>query len=263
MNTKCIAIATLLSLSLFARGPKANAATQMPDIGWTQRLGQSLPLEQLVTDENGFEHLLGDLFSHQPVVLVFAYYRCPNLCTLVFNGLAQTIMQNGDALGADYQVLALSIDPKERPALALMKERTYLARINRPANDSSWHFLTARESSIQTITKAAGFEYRYDPVSQQFAHPSGVVIVSSDGKIRQYLMGIQFEPKEFHDAITKATNHHTGSLAEEIMLFCSHYDFSSSTAGKRTLLLVRLLSAFFAPLFLILLARAFLRKDQK
>jgi len=229
-----------------------------PEIGWSQNLGKALPLGLQITDDTGRTHALADFFSGVPVVFVFAYYQCPNLCTLVFNGVADALRALPERLGRDYQVLSLSIDPREGPKLALMKRRTYLAQLGQTTTTSSdWRFLTADSDTISQVASAAGFAYRYDSVSRQFEHPSGLVVLSADGRIRQYMTGIRFDPRLLSQAIQSASRFKTGSLTEQILLFCFHYDPASSRNGPRVLGLIRALGVLCALALGLGLARAF------
>lgn len=228
------AFAALLFASLGAADPSLPA---LEGVRFEQRLGQTLPLKTVATDEHGQRQELARFFGTRPVIVVFTYFRCPNLCTLVLNGLV-------DALKAlpqdtpDYSVLALSIAPNEKPPLALAKKRTYLAklgRVERGANAASWHFLTADANAIGALTEAAGFHYRLDPRSGEYEHPSGIVVVSPKAKISQYFFGIQFNSAALRQAIVSAAREAKGSWVEEILLYCFHYD--PNLGGNSSLIL--------------------------
>jgi protein SCO1/2 len=212
------------------------AVSGQADVRFEQKLGAKLPLETPVTDETGKTLPLGVFFRGKPVLLVFAYYGCPNLCTLVLNGLVEAMKK----LSPDYDVLTLSIDPTERPPLALAKQRSYLARAGQARKkDASWHFLTADSASIAALTQAAGFHFQYDPISRQYDHPSGVIVVSPRGVLSQYFFGIHFPPDRLAHAIRDASRSKVGKEIDEILLYCFHYEPSSTRVGSITLLVIR------------------------
>lgn len=250
MNARtCLAaVGIVFALAATGRAPAS-------ETGWTQKLGARLPLDEVFTDDTGRAGRLGDFVSGKPVILVFAYYGCPNLCTLVLNGLTDALRSMDEKPGRDYQLLAVSIDPNENPRLALMKKRTYLTRLG-IAPETSWLFLTGEAQAIAALTSAAGFGYRYDATSRQFEHPSGLVVLSADGRIRQYLTGIRFDPKALSKALKRSSRFQSGSVIDQVLLTCFHYDPSSSRTGTWVLLLIRIAGALSAVTLLTGLARA-------
>jgi protein SCO1/2 len=248
----------LLTAALLACAASwAKTPVALQGVGWDQRLGAQLPLEEKFRDENGNAVALRDYFhGSKPVILTLAYYECPNLCTLVLNGLTDAIPRlPSRKMGSDYEVVTLSIDPSEKPRLALMKQRTYLARLGRTSNPG-WHFLTGEAPAIARVAREAGFGYHYDPVERQYSHPSGLIVLSSDGRARQYLTGIRFKPQALEEALKRAELRQNGSVLEQVLLFCFHYDPASSPHGPEIMGLIRILAAFCAIGFLTWLARS-------
>ncbi len=215
---------------------------EQPTVRLEQRLGAPIPSRLSFTDELGRTAPLSRYLEapgRKPHLLVFAYYRCPNLCTLVLNGLVDSIHALHQVLGRDYDIITISIDPSEKSSLALMKQRSYLARYGKPASDG-WHFLVGETSSIRGLTQAAGFHYERDPLSGEYRHPSGIIVLSPEGKITQYFFGIRFDPKHLATAIEQARTGKRGSFAEEILLYCFHYDPAAHKNGKIILHAIRL-----------------------
>jgi protein SCO1/2 len=210
-------------------------------IRFDQNMGAELPMNTIFTKETGESTSLKTLVKRKvPTILVFSYYRCPNLCTLILNGLVDALRNlPTERLGLDYQVLTVSIDPLEKPHLALMKKRTYLARYGETRNDS-WHFLTGDESNIQHLAQTAGFHYLRDSASGEYSHPSGIIVLTPQGRISQYFFGIQFDPQSLHKALTRAQKSRTGTWVDEVLLYCFHYDPQTSAHGKIILLGIRM-----------------------
>lgn len=192
--------------------------------GFDQKLGSQLPLDAEFLNAEGETVLLGDYFGQKPVILVFAYYECPMLCTLVLNGLTRGLRALSFSVGNEFGVVVVSIDPGETPALALQKKKNYLGDYGRESAEAAWHFLTGKESSIHPLTEAAGFRYEYDPETDQFVHASGIIAVTPEGKVSRYLFGIDFSPKSLKLVLMDAAKGQIGTLTDKIMFFCYHYD---------------------------------------
>jgi len=163
------------------------------------------------------------------VILVPAYYQCPNLCTLVLNGLLQTVQELKFDAGKEYQIVVVSFDPRERSNLAAAKKRTYLRQYERQGAANGWHFLTGDQSSISSLLTSVGYQVAWDEVTQQFAHPSAIMILTPQGKVSRYLPGIEYPPREVRMALIEASKNHLGSLSDQIFLLCFHYN---PTTGK-------------------------------
>ncbi len=211
--------------------PKMGLPEIEKNVGIDQHLGQQVTLTLPVRDENGNTTTLGAYFGKRPVILVMAYYECPNLCTMVMNGVFAGMMPLSFVAGQDYDVVSVSINPHDSSALAKAKKETYLTGYHQMAHADGYHFLTAGESTIEQLCKEVGFRYSYDTASQQFAHASGIMILTPDGKVSRYLMGVQFLPKDLKYALMDASGEKIGTLTDKLVLFCFHYDPSQSKYG--------------------------------
>lgn len=242
-------------------GAMARSPTLPAEVRLVQKLGAALPLELRFRDEQGRVVPLGAFFGKKPVILSLAYFRCPNLCTLVLNGLVESMSRlhkarPGMQLGADYDVITVSIDPREQPALALAKKRSYLARYG-ALPGAPWHFLTGDEASIRVLARAVGFGYAYDASSGEYSHPSGILVVTPRGRVSQYFYGIHYPAPALAASLRKATQSGVGTLAEEILLFCFHYDPRSSAHGKLVMGMIQIAGLLMLAALTILLLTLF------
>ena len=227
--------------------PTVTAANGLPEtlkkVGIEQKLGSQLPLDTELKDENGKIVTLGSFFGKgRPVVVAFVYYECPMLCNQVLNGLTGSLKGISFDAGKEFDVVAISFDAKEfdKPDLAKNKKASYLERYGRPATEKGWHFLTGTQESIQKVTSAAGFTFEWDEKSQQFAHAAGVMIATPDGKLSRYLYGIDYSPKDLKFGIMESAESRVGNPADQLLLYCFHYDPASGKYGLAILNVVRL-----------------------
>jgi protein SCO1/2 len=222
-------------------------STQLPqalrEIGFDQNLDQSVPLDTAFRDETGATVRLGDYFGTRPVVLVFAYYDCPMLCTLVINGLASALDLLSLEPGRDFEIVTVSFNPRDTPAMAAAKKAGYIQRYKRAGAAGSWHFLTGDQPSIDRLTKAAGFRYAWDAGTKQFAHPSGVIVLTPEGRLARYLFGIEYGPRDLRFALIEASAGKVGSPADALLLYCYHYDPMNGRYGVVIMRVMRLAGA--------------------
>jgi protein SCO1 len=211
--------------------------TLLQDIGLDQKLNEPLPLTLKFKDEQGREVALGDYFGRRPVILVLAYYECPMLCTQVLNGLASAIGVLNFSVGKEFEIVTVSFDPGETPELARGKKAAYIERYKRAGAESGWHFLTGSQHSITQLTRAVGFRYAYNAEVDQFAHPSGIMVATPDGRLSRYFYGIEYGPRDLRLALIEAADRKIGSPADQLLLACFHYDPKS---GKYSLAIMRL-----------------------
>jgi protein SCO1/2 len=204
--------------------PASALPAPLREIGFDQNLDRQIPLDIPFNDEQGRAVTLASYFGTRPVVLVFAYYECPMLCTLVLNALAASLDVMSLEPGTDFEVVTISFDPREKPGLAAAKKNTYLQRYKRPNAARAWHFLTGEPSSIERATKAAGFRFAWDEGLKQFAHPTGIIVATPDGRIARYLFGIEYGPRDLRLAIVDASAGKVGSPVDSFLLYCYHYD---------------------------------------
>jgi protein SCO1/2 len=209
-------------------------------VGFDQRLNEQVPLDLQFRDEAGQTVQLGDYFTTKPVILVLAYYRCPMLCTEVLNGLVRALLDVPFAMGKDYEVVTVSFDPRETPEMAAAKKRTYLDRFGRPGAEAGWHFLTGDETAITRLTEAVGFRYTYDPTNDQFAHASGIMVLTPQGKLSRYFFDVNYTPRDLRLGLVEASTNKIGSPVDQVLLFCFHYDPAQGKYGAAVMNFVRL-----------------------
>jgi protein SCO1/2 len=210
------------------------------DVGFDQHLNEQVPLDLQFTDENDRAVRLGDYFQGKPVILVLAYYKCPMLCTQVLNGLVQALLGIPFDAGKEFQVVVVSFDPREKPPLAAAKKHTYLERYGRPGAEAGWHFLTGEEGAIRRLTEAVGFRYTYDPKSDQFAHASGILVLTPGGKVSRYFYDVSYSPRDVRLGLVEASENRIGSPVDQVLLYCFHYDPAEGKYGPVIMNLVRL-----------------------
>ena len=223
--------------------PGPTASLQVPilkDVGIDQHLDEQIPLDLVFSDHRGQDVRLGDLFKTRPVVLALVYYECPMLCTQVLNGLIGSLEALTFTAAREFDVVVVSIDPGETPALAAEKRTSYLGRYRRTGADAGMHFLTGQEAAIKRLAGAVGFRYVYDPAIDQYAHPAAITVLTPAGHVSRYLFGIDFAPKDLKFALMDASSGRIGTLADQAMLFCYHYDPETGKYGLVIMKLVRL-----------------------
>jgi protein SCO1/2 len=215
--------------------PPGKAATEqipmLKEVGIDQKPNAQLPLDTEFTDEHGANVTLKQYFGQRPVVLALVYYGCPMLCTQVLNGLAGSLQGMSYTVGQEYDVLVVSFDPGETPAMAADRKKDFLRRYIRDANPANVHFLTGRDASIQALTRAVGFRYAYDKAIDQYAHPAAITVLTADGRVSRYLYGVEFAPRDLKLALVEASEGRIGTVVEQALLFCYHYDPESGKYG--------------------------------
>jgi len=211
------------------------------EIGIDQKLGDSLPLDLTFRDSEGRSVVLRDYFGKKPVILTFVYYECPMLCTMVLNGLTKAMRAISLDAGKDFEIVTISINPRETPALALAKKEGYVHDYARAGASQGWHFLVGDESTIRKAADAAGFKFRYDPDNKQYAHASGIMVLTPDGKFARYFYGVEYSARDLRLGLVEAGDRKIGSPVDEVLLFCFHYDPVSGKYGFVVMSVVRVL----------------------
>jgi protein SCO1/2 len=229
MGRSAFFVSALAAVCLFV-GP-ASADDGRPaglrDVGLDQKLNEQIPLDLTFHDEGGRTVRLADYFGAVPVVLSLNYFDCPMLCPLVLNDVLRAARAIPLELGQDYRILTVSIDPHDTPARAAAKQQWYVEQYGRGRTVDGWHFLTGDERSIESLASAVGFRYVLDPKSGQFAHTAGIMVLTPDGRLARYLYGVEYSPRDLRLALVEASRGRIGSLADQILLFCFHYDEAS------------------------------------
>jgi protein SCO1 len=239
MMAVTVLAASFLSPSALGQGitqgpvsPPANVRPPgLKNVGIEQRLNEQIPSDLAFHDENGKAVTLGDYFGKKPIILNLVYYQCPMLCGEVLTGLESALRVLKFDVGKEFDVLTVSFDPKETPEMAAVKKVEYLKRYGRHGAADGWHFLTGPAASIDALTKAAGFQYQYDPKSGQFAHATAIMVLTPEGKIAQYYYGVEYAPKDLRLGLIQASENKIGTVVDQVLLYCYHYDPDTGKYG--------------------------------
>ena len=223
--------------------PTTGLPAALRDVKIEQKLDQQLPLDLTFKDENGQPVRLGQFFGHRPVVLSLVYYDCPMLCTQVLNGMVTSFRVLSFQMSKEYEVVTISFDPRETPALATAKKKIYVGYLPEAmqANaQNGWHFLTGDAESIKQITDAVGFRYHYDESTKQFAHASAIMVATPQGKLSRYYYGIDYSARDLRLGLIESAQNKIGSPVDQLLLFCYHYDPATGKYGAVVMNIVRL-----------------------
>jgi len=205
--------------------PSANVKPPgLTNVGIEQRLNAQVPADLAFRDETGKPVKLGDYFGKRPLILSLVYFRCPMLCNEVLAGVEGSLKAISFNPGQDFDVLTVSFDPKDTPESATEKKAQMLKHYRREGAAGGWHFLTGSQASIDALTKAVGFQYQFDTTTDQFAHTTGLMVLTPDGKVAQYYYGVNFPPRDVRLGLIQASQNKIGTLADQVLLYCYHYD---------------------------------------
>jgi protein SCO1/2 len=236
-------------------------------VGIDQNLNVQLPLDLTFRDELGRTVALATYFrGGKPVILAPVYYRCPMLCTQILNGLASSLKAVSFNPGQEFEVVAFSFDPKDTVEIAAAKKEMYLRRYGRAGTANGWHFLTGDEPNIKALMDAVGFHYKYDPATDQYAHASGVMIVTPDGRLSKYFYGVEYAPRDIRLGLVEASLDKIGTPVDQVLLFCYHYDPTTGKYGAVALNTLRMAAGGFvvvAGAFLFLMLRRDWGRDRR
>lgn len=198
---------------------------ELQGVGVKEHRGDGIPLNLQFNDDTGRQVRLGQYFqSGKPVIFNLAYYSCPMLCTMVLNGLVQGLKGVAWSPGSEFEVVSISIDPRDTVDIARAKKANYVSAYGRSGSAAGWHFLTGSEGNIRAVADAVGFSYRWDPVQQNFAHAAVIFMLTPAGKISRYLYGIDYSPRDLRLGLVEASQGKIGSQLDQLLLFCYHYD---------------------------------------
>jgi cytochrome c oxidase subunit 2 len=245
----CLGIALFLGMTVSAAAqlapmPPGVQQNQLPpalqNVGIEQRLNDQVPLDLHFRDEEGRDIELARYFGQRPVILTLVYYQCPMLCTQILNGVDRSIKVLSFELGRDFEMVSVSINPRETPQLASEKKYQYLRSYTYPEAAAGWHFLTGSQDSIERIASAVGYKYAYDPKSDLYAHASGIIVLTSTGRISRYFYGIEYAPRDLRLGLIEASQNKIGTPVDKVLLYCFHYDPSTGKYSLLVLNLVRL-----------------------
>jgi protein SCO1/2 len=210
----------ILFISALVLALTGTAFAAAPEIGFEQRIGQQLPMDAVFTNGEGKALPLRSYFRDKPVVLIFDYFRCPELCSLVASGATDALRQLEATVGRDYSVVTVSVDPTDTPEMARSHQMDQVLHYGRTGSAAGWHVLVGKPSDIQALAEAAGFHYRYDPRSRQYAHPSGLVVVTPKGIVSTYFLGVDFPADQMAPALRRAAAEKTGSSVFSLLFVC-------------------------------------------
>ncbi len=222
-------------------GPAASAMpAALQDVGFSPPLNGPMPLDVFFRDETGRSVRLREYFGQKPVVLAFVYYRCPMLCDQVAQGVVGVLRMLSFNPGRDYEVVFISFDSRETPEMAAEKKKKALSHFRRPEADSGWHFLTGSRESVEAATKAANFRFSFDAKNNLFAHASGVLLLTPDGRISRYFYGVEYPGRDMRLGLVDASAGKIGTPMDHVLLFCYHYDPTAATYSASILRIIRL-----------------------
>jgi protein SCO1/2 len=242
-----VAITAISTLSVPPPSVHAEAIPkELTDVGITEHLGSQISVNDLhFKDEEGKDVTIGNYLSRgRPVILAMVYYECPNLCNMLLNGLSDGLKNLSSSLdwtpGNQFDIVAVSINPREKPELAAKKKAAYVKAYGRPETAKGWHFLTGEDDQIKKLAAQVGYGYRWVKEDEQYAHASAIYMLTPEGKISRYLYGIEFSPKDLRLALLEASNGKIGNVIDRILLFCYHYD---PKVGKYSVVATRIMDS--------------------
>lgn len=228
------------SRASLADGVEVELPPELADLRLEQKLGQRVPLDVKLRAHDGAEVELGGYFGDRPVLLAPVYYDCPMLCSLVLDGVVRSLKPLSLVPGKDFEVLAVSFDPRDTPSKAAASRTTALQRYRRPEAEAGWHFLVGDEAEVARLMDAVGFRYRFDPQSGEYAHAGAVILLTPQGDVARYFYGVEFPPKDVRLGLVEASAGRIGSVIDQVMLFCYRYDPVLGRYSAVTLNVVRL-----------------------
>ena len=220
--------------------PSGITPAELKKVAFEQKLGTKVPLDLPFRDETGRPVMLSQYFNGRPVVLALVYYECPMLCTQALNGLVKSLKVLALEPGRDYNIVTISFNPRETPSQAAQKKDQYVRRVGKTGTSDAWHFLTGTDASIRPLTDAVGFHYVYDEASDQYAHPTGIVVLTPDGRTSKYIYGIDHGPRDLRLALVEASDHKVGTPVDRLLLYCYHYDPAQGKYGLVLMNVIRL-----------------------
>jgi protein SCO1 len=212
--------------------PPANVRPPyLQNVGIDQHLDGQVPPELTFVDDTGRTVKLGDYFGKKPLILNLVYYNCTMLCGEELAGLTGALKAVKFDIGNQFDIVTVSFNPQETPALAAAKKTDYVARYGRPGAASGWHFLTGSAESINALAKAVGFQYQYDPDTKQYAHATAIMVLTPEGHISRYFYGVEFAPKDLRLGLVEASQKKIGNPVDEVLLYCYHYNPATGKYG--------------------------------
>lgn len=251
--------AALAKAQLIEEKPKA-----LQGIDVVEHLGETIPDTLTFQDETGKTIRLGDyLHKGKPIILVMAYYRCPMLCNMVLNGIAESAKTLDLAMGKDYTILTVSIDSRETPELAAAKKTRYKETFGKPGVEEGWFFLTGTAENSKALADAVGFQYFYDKKRDEFAHPAVIMLLSPEGKITRYVYGISYKNFDLKLGLIEAAQGKIGTTVDRLILSCFHYDPKAGSYVPVALNIMRLGGALTLIVLMVVLGTFWIRESRR
>jgi protein SCO1/2 len=236
---RCLSIwFAALALSAYGQVQTAWRPAVLRSVGIDQKMGAQVPVNLPFLDESGHSVTLSQYLG-KPVILALVYYQCPSLCNMVLNGVLRSVKNLSLTAGNEYDIVAVSFDPRETSEMAAAKKASYVKGYNRPGAEQGWHFLTGPEASSKTLAEAIGFHYAYDAVSNQYAHGSAIMLLTPDGRVARYFYGIDYQARDVKLGLVEASDRRIGSAIDAVMLYCYHYDPSNGKYGMLVMNVLR------------------------
>jgi protein SCO1/2 len=220
--------------------PSSDRLPTLKNVGVDQHLDGQVPLDLQFRDEAGKSVRLGDYFGKRPVILNLAYYGCTMLCGEVQSGIIGSLRALEFNPSTDFDIVTVSFDPKETPEQAAAKKNSLLLRYHRPGAAMGWHFLTGDQHNIEALTKSVGFDYQYDPTLNQWAHAAAIMVLTPRGKISKYFYGVEFAPKDLRFGLIEASENKIGTVVDQMLLYCYHYNPATGKYGAVIMNVLRL-----------------------
>ena len=212
---------------------------ELRDVGVDEHLDGQVPLDAVLKDENDNAVRLGDFFDgKRPTLLTFAYYSCPTLCSLILSSTAEALSKTQWTVGKEFDVVTVSIDPRETLEKTREKKRTIISQYGRPEAARGWHFLRADDATIHRLTDSVGYRYKYDEETKQYGHPASLILLKPNGRVSRYLYGLEYPPNDMKLGLLEASEGKSISTVEQVILFCYRYDKSE---GKYVLIANRVM----------------------
>jgi len=238
--SRSVVFLLILLFAPIAYADNSASAPKLPGpVSIDQKLNAQIPLDLMFRDETGAVVRLRQEFRGKPVLLNFMYYRCPMLCSMVMDGISSALSELTFTAGKEFDVLTVSIDPRDTPEQAAARKDIYLKRYGRLGAGSGWHFLTGNESAIKALADAVGFHFAYDPQHDQFAHGTVLIAATPDGRVSRYLYGFTYQPRDVRLALVEASARKIGTPTDALLLLCYHYDPATGKYSRTAMNFVR------------------------
>jgi protein SCO1/2 len=239
-NTTWLVVLIFGAIGAPSRAQDAPPPPFLMDVGIDQKLGEQVALDLVFRDDSAKDVHLGELVRDRPVILMLVYYECPMLCTMSLNDLTKAMKVMPYDIGDQFDVVTVSFDPREKPDLARRKKANYVQEYGRAGAERGWHFLTGDAEPIKSLTESVGFRYTWDEPTKQFAHASGFMILTPEGKLARYFFGHDYSASDLRLSLVEASQGKIGTVTDALILYCFHYD---PAKGKYSLAIMNVLRA--------------------